>query len=136
MKTFLFLIVLPLMGYSQDSTSASSNWQFSEIVGTGKILSSKLTVTIDYGQNSKWGQDNRIVGENGKAISFNSMVDAMNYMANDGWEFCQAYVVSEPGGLGGVQNVYRWLMKIKASPDQSGELIPLTKSAYRKSLKK
>ena len=39
---------------------------------------------------------------------FNSMVDGMNYMGKDGWEFVQAYTVTA-----GNQNVYRWLLKKK-----------------------
>jgi hypothetical protein len=36
------------------------------------------------------------------------MVDALNYMGNNGWDFVQAYVVTN-----GQQNVYRWLLKMK-----------------------
>lgn len=41
-----------------------------------------------------------------KSKTFNSMVDGMNYMGQNGWEFVQAYVVTT-----GSQNVYRWLLK-------------------------
>ncbi len=47
--------------------------------------------------------------ENGNIRSFNSMVDAMNYMGSLGWEFEQAYVVTIGTG-GTAQNVYHWLM--------------------------
>jgi hypothetical protein len=43
-----------------------------------------------------------------KNKTFTSMVDAMNYMGKDGWEFVQAYVVTASN-----QNVYRWLLKKK-----------------------
>lgn len=39
------------------------------------------------------------------------MVDAMNYMGALGWEFQQAYVITVPGGFGGNQNVYHWLLR-------------------------
>ena len=41
-----------------------------------------------------------------KSKIFNSMVDGMNYMGKDGWEFVQAYIVTSNN-----QNVYRWLLK-------------------------
>jgi hypothetical protein len=34
------------------------------------------------------------------------MIDALNYMGKNGWEFVQAYVVTTQN-----QNVYRWLLK-------------------------
>lgn len=37
---------------------------------------------------------------------FNSMVEGMNYMGKQGWEFVQAYVVTSE-----YQNVYRWVLK-------------------------
>jgi hypothetical protein len=129
----VLLLILPLSIRSQDSLSAfhSSNWIFAEIVGNAKLLSTKVNVSIDFGQG-KGGifRDNRMVDDQGKAITFNSMVDAMNYMANDGWEFCQAYVVGEGGSL-----VYHWLMKIRATPDEKGELMPITKNQFRKAMK-
>lgn len=41
-----------------------------------------------------------------KIKSFNSMIDALNYMGEDGWEFVQAYIVTT-----GEINVYHWLLK-------------------------
>ncbi len=111
------------------------DWIYCEIVGMGKILSNKLNVIIDYGQNNRWGRDNRIVGDDGKAMNFNSMVDAMNFLGNLGWEFVQAYVVSMPDPLGGTQHVYRWLLKIRASEDEKGILIPITKYERRQAMK-
>lgn len=41
---------------------------------------------------------------------FNSMVDGMNYMGKDGWEFVQAYTITNPGTN---SNIYHWLLKKK-----------------------
>jgi hypothetical protein len=43
-----------------------------------------------------------------KVKTFNSMIDGMNYMGHNGWEFVQAYVVTS-----GSQNVYRYVLKKK-----------------------
>ncbi len=43
-----------------------------------------------------------------KRQSFNSMVDGMNFMGTQGWEFQQAFVLSS-----GNQYVYHWILKKK-----------------------
>ena len=83
---------------------------YCEIVGTQKFAKSQVTVGIDFGQ---------LVGDDGKPLSFNSMVDAMNYMGSLGWEFEQAYVVTMPG-MGGGQNVYHWLLSKYIGENESG----------------
>ena len=89
---------------------AQSNFQYCELVGTAKFMSlTKVQVSIDYGEDTKLFADTRIKNdETGKVEDFNSMVDALNYMGQDGWEFVQAYVVTS-----GNQNIYRWLLRRK-----------------------
>lgn len=101
--------------FAQDVTFATNDTEnplkesyiYCQIVGTSKFMSNKLVVTIDFGQEAKFFSDQRLRGEDGKPIVFNSMVDAMNWMGNDGWEFLQAYVVTMSQ-----QNVYHWLLKL------------------------
>lgn len=101
-------------------------WTYCELVGTHKFMSTKVTVEVDYGQEVKpWSfQDDRIVDPTtGKPKSFNSMVDAMNFMGESGWEFVQAYVVTA-----GNQNVYHWLLKLQVKKNEVGKYVPLTKN--------
>ena len=49
-----------------------------------------------------------MVDESGKEIEFNSMVDAMNYLAKFRWKFEQAYVVTNENTN---QNIYHWIIK-------------------------
>ena len=82
-------------------------WVYCEIVGIQKFLNpDKVNVSIDYGQKRKFWADQRIRDENGQVITFNSMVDALNYMGAAGWEFLQAYTVTI-----GNSNVYHWLLR-------------------------
>jgi len=78
-------------------------------------------------QASNIFQNDLIVDENGKPITFNSMVDAMNYMGKLDWEFVQAYIVTE-----GNQNIYHWLMKRAVKLDEKGGYVPLTRKDYKK----
>ncbi len=91
------------------SNGESSKFVYCEMVGTQKFLSSKVTIVLDFGEVKNIWKDNRVKDEvTGKAQSFNSMIDALNYMGEQGWEFAQAYVVNA-----GQQNVYHWLLKKK-----------------------
>ncbi len=102
----LFLITL-LAVLATTTVAQERHRTFCEIVGTGKFLSAKVRVQIDFGQKrSYWNQyKNFMVDETGKRIEFYSMVDAMNYLAKFRWKFEQAYVVTVGG-----ENVYHWLL--------------------------
>lgn len=50
---------------------------------TGPLLSSKITVRIDFGQG---GRISQIQDERRKAISFNGMIAAINLMSRNGFE--------------------------------------------------
>lgn len=114
MKKCLFLM---LMFFSMSAMAQESYKVFCELLGTGKLFSNKVTVTVDFGQETSFwlGASNQyLVDDNGKAIKFNSMVDAMNYMGKRGWEFEQAYVVTI-----GNQNVYHWLLSKEVTQDEA-----------------
>lgn len=70
-------------------------------------MSNKVTVQIDFGEERKFFADTRLKDPaTGKPRVFNSMIDALNFMGNQGWEFEQAYVLTI-----GNQNVYHYMMK-------------------------
>lgn len=54
--------------------------KFCLIVATGKMLSNKVDISIDYGQNRSFFENTVVRDEHGKVINFNSVVDALNYM--------------------------------------------------------
>lgn len=114
-KSNMRKIILLLMLIISCSAFAQNNETYRvycELLGTTKFLSLKVNVSVDFGQD-EGGWASRLVDENGKAISFNSMVDAMNYMGKFGWKFEQAYVVTS-----GQQNVYHWLLSKDISKDE------------------
>lgn len=108
MKKIFLVIVLAVLTVT--AMGQEKRKTFCQIVGTGKFLSAKVRVQIDFGQKrSYWNQHkNFMVDENGKRIEFYSMVDAMNYLAKFGWKFEQAYVITVDGAIR--QNVYHWLL--------------------------
>jgi hypothetical protein len=123
-KTYLlFLFVASyLTGFAQtDSTKTI----YCELVGTQ--LFGKVTVVVDMGQKTGFLRMNvsYIVDENGKQKRFNSMVDAMNFMGDIGWDFAQAYVVSD-----GSTHVYHWLLTQRIRKGTDGNYYPATKKTF------
>ena len=69
---------------------------YCEIVATQKIFSNKSTVELDFGQfASFWSSDRQLVDEQGNTISFNSALDAANYMARRGWDLEEVFIVQD-----------------------------------------
>lgn len=67
---------------------------FVQIVGTSRPFSNKLTVEIDFGQENKLfssDKDTRIKEANGRNKVFNSIIDALNFMSANGYDFVQAF---------------------------------------------
>ena len=80
--------------------------EYCMILATQKFMSTKVTIAIDYGQERKFFSDNRYKDEAGKVMSFNSVIDALNFQNAQGWEFVNAYVLTVNS-----QNVYHYVMK-------------------------
>ncbi len=86
--------------------SPTEHETYCQIIGTRQMFSTKLTITVDYGEPRKWFSDQRIKDETGKIQKFNSMIDAMNYMADQGWTFVCAYPVTHDNS-----DVYHYTFK-------------------------
>lgn len=111
MKKLLLLLLLcsPLLSIAQtDSVKIKPHEQYCMILATSKFLSSKVNITVDFGQETKLFsfKDNRLKDDEGKIIAFNSVIDALNYMATQGWLFVNAYCITVSG-----QNVYHYVMR-------------------------
>lgn len=105
MKKVFIIFLLAISGqplFGQETPK----FVYCEVLGFEKLLSTKVTIQVEFGQKLKMFADNRMKDENGKPIVFNSMIDALNFMGKQGWEFVQAYVVTISQ-----QNYYHYLMK-------------------------
>src|SRR5450759_3012533 len=109
MRTFILtttMLMFCLLLKGQEIKSDSIKFTYCELVGTGRIMSNKVTVQIDFGQVTKFYSDNRYKEPaTGKGVIFNSLIDALNFMGKAGWEFVQAYIVTEGSGSS-AQSVY------------------------------
>ena len=83
--------------------------EFVQIVGTAKLLSTQLSIQIDFGQRTKLFTANKetlLRDEQGNPLILNSMMDALNFMSKNGYDFLDAYALTN-----GSQNVYHFLLQ-------------------------
>jgi hypothetical protein len=72
-----------------------SRWQYCTIVARGSFLSSKVKIYVDYGQEkgNRLRKANQLKDAGNNVMQFNTIVDALNYMDQQGWECAQAYTM-------------------------------------------
>ncbi|SDX26741.1 hypothetical protein [Aequorivita viscosa] len=82
-----------------------------QIVGSGKMFSSKLNIQMDFGQkDSMWSsKEHDLKDKDGNKLEFNSMIDALNFMEENGYEFETAYTLTNSKG----NSIYHFLLKKK-----------------------
>ncbi|MCW3161253.1 hypothetical protein [Chryseobacterium oryctis] len=72
--------------------------EYVQIIGTGRSLSTKVNVEIDFGQETKsisFKNGTSIKDEKGRNMKFNSMMDALNFMSANGYSFQFAYTMND-----------------------------------------
>jgi hypothetical protein len=86
--TFLFICLSVVANsYCQDSA-----WRHVQITVIPRVLSNKINVEVDYGQDTKFFSDTRLKDDAGRAMKFNSVSDILNYMSKEKWELITAQV--------------------------------------------
>ena len=103
MKKYLYILLTTILisstGFSQtvnDVPLKDINAEYVQIKGVPVLLKNKLRILIDFGQFSRSlsTKDQVIVDSEGRKMQFNSMIEALNFMSANGYEFVQAYGVS------------------------------------------
>lgn len=116
MKKFIITLIVFAGMLAGVSAYAQTNEQphkvYCEIISTSRgMFSNKTSVELDFGQYASWwSSDRNLVDENGKTIDFNSILDAVNYMAARGWVFEQMYVVQTFSKGDSDTPAYHWIM--------------------------
>ncbi|MEO5783704.1 MAG: hypothetical protein ABIQ07_10555 [Ginsengibacter sp.] len=92
MKIIILSAIILLSSFQLFAQSDADNVeQYAEVVASPRLLSSKVTIDIDYGEERSIWKDNRIKTDEGKLKKFNTVVDALNYMGKDGWKLVNAF---------------------------------------------
>ena len=97
-------VFVSLSSLAQDTTRVE---QYCQVVATARILSNKVTIDIDYGEERSIWKDHRIRTDEGKLKKFNSVIDALNYLGKDGWRLVNAFPISAGSG----PMVYHYVFK-------------------------
>jgi hypothetical protein len=99
MKTLILLIFLALPGFVF-SQSQDSIFQYCQVRIVGKIMTSKINIQVDYGQEQKiFDKGSFVKDENGEIRAFNSIAHALNYMGSLGWRVVQGYMIGADPSL-------------------------------------
>jgi hypothetical protein len=83
--------VIALASFAQSDTTKIE--QYCPVIVTPRLMSNKVTIDIDFGEEKSFWADSRIRTYDGKLKKFNSVVDALNFMGKEGWGFINAYPV-------------------------------------------
>ena len=68
---------------------------FCDLISTKKFLGTKETININYGTRDSLWQDEKIYTLIASELKkYNSIVDALNYMGNEGWKTISSYSTS------------------------------------------
>ncbi len=118
---------IPESGGTVANTEKGTFKVYCEIVSNVRnLFSNKTNVEFDFGQASKfWSNDRQIVDENGRPITFNSVLDAVNYMSYRGWVFEQMYIVQSMSNGDSGSPAYHWIMSKEVS-----DISEITKGLY------
>lgn len=92
-KALIISIVLLSSIVLNAQTDTTKVEQYCQVIATPRLLSNKVTIDIDFGDEKSFWRDNRLKTDGGRLKKFNTIIDAMNYMGREGWIFINAYPV-------------------------------------------
>lgn len=111
---FLAFFALSSSAYSQTTMDAVKiqdlDVEYVEIVGHIKGFTGNVKIYLDYGKVGKAFQQKemRVVDENNQTRGFGSMVGALNFMSENGYDFVNAYPIYNPTTK---QTAYHYLLR-------------------------
>lgn len=107
MKKVIILSIIMLATYALFAqTDTSKIEQYCQVIATPRLLSNKVTISIDFGEEKGIWSDNRIKNIDGKIKKFNTVIDALNFMGREGWSFINAFPV-----INGTSTIYHFAFK-------------------------
>ncbi|KAA9038085.1 hypothetical protein FW778_15115 [Ginsengibacter hankyongi] len=115
-KLIITAIIVFISSVSFSQIDSSKVEQYCEVIATPRLLSNKVTIDINYGEQKSIWKDTRLKDDEGKLKKFNTVVDALNYMGKDGWIFVNAFPV-----LNGTTQIYHYVFKKWFAKNEAGE---------------
>lgn len=116
----LSLLLIPILGFAQVNVDGIDinrleHVKYIELVASNKAFSQKVVIRVDYGQAVSFGEVQRITDGKGRKKAFNSVMDALNFMHTNGWEYLNSYVLTEGGNT--PNHEVHYLMQKRAEPE-------------------
>lgn len=105
-KIFIIATILFTGIGSFAQTNSVKVEQYCQVIATPGLLSNRVTISVDFGEERSIWRDNRLKTYDGKLKKFNTIIDALNFMGRDGWVFINAYPVNI-----GTSQVYHFAFK-------------------------
>lgn len=68
-----------------------------QVIRKAMSMSGKVTIAVDYGQEP--GKFIGVTDTAGKLITFNGIIEALNYMEKNGWQYLNNYESSENSNM-------------------------------------
>ena len=98
-KIIILLIIVSVHFVSYGQTPKTTVEQYCQVIATPKLLSNKVTIEIDFGEERSIWKDNRLRTYSGRVKKFDTIIDALNFMGREGWSFVNAYPVTFGTGV-------------------------------------
>ena len=113
----IMMVFLPMLSLAQVNVDGIDinrldHVKYIELVSISRFLSNKVVISIDYGQAVRIGENQRIKDRKGKNRTFNSVIDALNFMDKNGWEYLNFYVLNNRDA-----NEIHYLLRKKEASD-------------------
>ena len=105
-KVFIIVFALSASFASLAQTDTTKIEQYCQLIATPRLLSNKVTINIDFGEEKSFWSENRLKNYDGKLKKFNTIIDALNFMGKEGWLFINAFPVTT-----GTTEIYHFAFK-------------------------
>ena len=132
--TLLLLLSVSLsFAQTQDGSDYGKRKFYCEVKCYEKGVSSNSKIVFEFGETVSreiWGYSNckvRFVNDNGKVLKFKSIIDAANFLSNNGWVLEQAYSAPHTAK----KNLKHWVFSKEASGYDEVKAGFLSKKEYK-----
>jgi hypothetical protein len=115
-KVFILLLAVSVYVSASAQTDTTKIEQYCQVIATPRLLSNKVTIDIDFGEQKSFWRDERLKTYDGKLKKFNTIIDALNFMGKEGWVFINAYPV-----IMGTTQIYHFAFKKLVSRKEVAE---------------
>ncbi|MGM9751078.1 MAG: hypothetical protein ACI3YY_01785 [Candidatus Cryptobacteroides sp.] len=116
MKKILPFLTALLLLFTFTAQAQSNKYVFCEVKPIGNFFKGGCTLRVNYGQirSIHFPKKAQICDKDGTVLIFNSRIDALNWLSENGWEFCSSTISVSGSGSNGdtsVSSSETWILK-------------------------